>query len=284
MKLGNLTGLAKAMFAGGGGGGGGGKSTVGDLELDAILERTTELNSEVTDYPVEDGFPVADHVTRQPLTLSMTCVCTPTPLDGSGGLYAAARGGGGSVGSGLQSTADKLLAIYQAGKPIKVTTPDAIYEDMIMLTAPLPRTVEDGICYKLALEFKHVRIVAQETAEVGSEAQGSAGKSEMAAGAAYQKEIGTGMTTIDNQPFIQMDSTAAGLAVAGTITTGALNTAAMAAYSAYQSMAGLPIPTVGGGFGGGISGGIGGSIFGGNTDDGFAAPVIGGGFGGGLGL
>ena len=252
MKLGNLTGLAKAMFAGGGGGGG--KSTVGDLELDAILERTTNLDSDVTDYPVEDGFPVADHVTRQPLTLSMTCICTPTPLDGSGGLYAAAgaamRGSSSSAGNSLQSIADKLLAIYQAGEPIMVTTPDAIYRDMVMTSAPLPRTVEDGICYKLALEFKHVRIVAQETSEVGSEAEGSAGKSETSAGSASQKEIGTGMTTINNQPFVAMDSTAVGLAVAGTITTGALNTATMAALSTYQSLGGYP--AVGGGFGGAI--------------------------------
>lgn len=234
MKLGNLTGLAKAAMAGGFGGGG--KSTVGDLELDAIIERTTTLESEVTDYPVEDGFPVADHVTRKPLTLSMTCVCTPTPLDGSGGLLAAARKSAGS-GNSLQSVADKLVAIYQKGEPITITTPDAIYKDMIMLTAPLPRSVEDGICYKLALEFKHVRIVAQETAEVSDEAKGSAGKTETAAGAASQKEIGTGMTTIDNQPFIAMDSTAAGLAVAGSIVPGSLGTAMIAASSANLSLA-----------------------------------------------
>lgn len=252
MKLGNLMGLAKAIFAGGGGSS---KSMVGDLEVDAIIERTTNLDSEVTDYPVEDGFPVADHVTRQPLTLSMTCVCTPTPLDGSAGLFATAGAmlrGQRSSSNTLQGTADKLLAIYQAGEPITITTPDAIYDNMVMTRAPLPRNVEDGICYKLSLEFKHVRIVVQETAEVDSEAEGSAGKSEVSAGAASQKEIGTGMTTVNNQPFIAMDSTAVGLAVAGTITTGALSTAAMAAYSSYQSFNPNAVPTVGGGFGGGL--------------------------------
>ena len=253
MGLDNIMGLAKALFAGGGGSS---KSRIGDLEVDAIIERTTNLDSEVTDYPVEDGFPVADHVTRQPLTLSMTCICTPTPLDGSGGLFATAGAmmrGQQLSSNTLQGTADKLLAIYQAGEPITIVTPDAIYDNMVMIRAPLPRNVEDGICYKLALEFKHIRIVAQKTAEVDSEAEGQAGQSEASAGAASQKEIGTGMTTVNNQPFIAMDSTAVGLAVAGTITTGALSTATMAAYSTYQALSAKTTLSVGGGFGGGLS-------------------------------
>ena len=252
MKLGNLMGVAKAIL---GGGSGGSKSKVGHLELDAIIERTTNLDSEVTDYPVEDGFPVADHVTRQPLTLSMTCVCTPTPLDGTGGLLATAGAmlmGKKSKSNTLQGTADKLLAIYQAGEPITITTPDAIYDNMVMTRAPLPRNVEDGICYKLSLEFKHVRIVVQQTAEVGNEAEGQAGQSEKSAGADSQKEIGTGMTTVDSKPFMAMDSMAVGLAVAGTITTGALSTASMAAYSAYNSFKS-----------GGISGLVKGAVVGG---------------------
>lgn len=235
MKIGNFAGLAKAVLSGGKESS---KSKVGDLELDAIIDRTTNLDSDVTDYPVEDGFPIADHVTRHPLILSMTCVCTPTPVDGSGGLFAIAgallRGKKPNTNT-LQGTADKLLDIYQKGEPITVTTPDAIYDNMVMTRAPLARNVQDGICYKLSLEFKHIRIVAQKTAKVGSEAEGSAGQSEAAAGAASQTEIGTGMKTIDSKPFIAMDSTAVGLAVAGTIMTGALSTAAMAAYSAHVS-------------------------------------------------
>ena len=211
------------------------KSKIGDLEVDAIIERTTNLNSDVTEYPVEDGFPVADHVSRQPITLSMTVVCTPTPVVASKSDTDDTKMWHDEEVNSLQGTADKLHDIYKKGEPIVITTPDAIYKDMIMVQAPLPRSVQDGVCYKMALEFKHVRIVKQKTSEVSSEAEGQAGDTETSAGSASQTEIGTGMTTRRNQSIIQTNSQMVGYGGNGTVATGAEVTASSAAYNTNRS-------------------------------------------------
>ena len=212
------------------------KSKIGELEVDAIIERTTNLDSNVTDYPVEDGFPVADHVSRQPLTLSMTVVCTPTPVVASGSDNTSdGQLWHNEEVNTLQGTADKLQDIYKKGEPVIIVTPDAIYKDMIMTQAPLPRNVQDGVCYRMSLEFKQIRIVAQKTADVSSEAEGQAGITDTAAGSAYQTEIGTGMTTRDNQSIIQTNSQMVGYGGNGNVSTGQEITATSAAYNIKQS-------------------------------------------------
>ena len=55
-------------------------ATIGDLECDAVIEREINFESSVTENPVEDGFAVADHVTRQPIKLNLTVIFTPTPV------------------------------------------------------------------------------------------------------------------------------------------------------------------------------------------------------------
>lgn len=188
---------------------------IGDiLTVDVLLDRETKFDIDVSEYPVEDGFPVSDHVTRKPLTLSMTCVFTPTPATWNG------RQDSGR----LSSVAQQLQEIYKKGEPITVTLPDAIYPNMVMTHAPLPRTVSDGICYRMQIDFVQVRIVKQKTEEIqeGStddEAQGMAGESEKDAGASGQEEIGTGMVVRGNQNVVETNTTAADYANAGDIST-----------------------------------------------------------------
>ena len=56
------------------------QATIGELKCDAVVEREMKFESEVTENPVEDGFNVADHVSRKPLTLQMSVMFTPTPV------------------------------------------------------------------------------------------------------------------------------------------------------------------------------------------------------------
>lgn len=209
---------------------------IGDaLEVDVLIDREITLNTDVSEYPVEDGFPVADHVTRKPLTLSMTCVFTPTPVTYAG------RGRHGGSGR-LAEVARALQEIYKKGEPITVTLPDAIYPNMVMTHAPLPRTVSDGICYRMQLDFVQVRIVKQKTADMSedstdTDAQGMAGESEKDAGAASQEEIGNGMIVRDNQYVLTTNTQAADYANAGDISTSKEFTAHAAALALAYSFA-----------------------------------------------
>lgn len=207
---------------------------IGDtLEVDVLIDRETKFDTDVTEYPVEDGFPVSDHVTRKPMTLSMTCVFTPSPVTYAGRNPSAGR---------MAQVARTLQEIYKKGEPLTVTVPDAIYPNMIMTHAPLPRTVSDGVCYRMQLDFVQVRIVKQKTEEIseentGEEAQGMAGESEKDAGAASQEDIGTGMIVRDNQNILTTNTHAADYANAGDISTKKEFTANAAAVSLAYSLA-----------------------------------------------
>jgi len=199
------------------------QTKIGDLLVDAVLSRETTLDSEVTENPVEDGFCVADHVVRKPIKLSLECIFTPTPItwSNSGGRFFK-----------LQSVAQALEKIYKAGEPITVETSDAIYTDMVMTHAPLPRSIQDGIMYKMSIDFVHVRLVKQKTAEkTDAEAEGKSGESEINAGTASQKDICTGMTMRGGTPSLDMDATAIDTSASGSISTGNVITANRAAIS-----------------------------------------------------
>lgn len=178
------------------------KATIGNIDVDVVLDYDTQFKSDVTSYPVESGFSVADHVSKRPVTLSMTAIFTPAALHG------------GDVNR-LQNVIGALRAIHEAGEPVTVVLRTAIYENMVMTLADLPRNVQDGICYKSRLEFVHVTRVSQVTEEIpedgtSEEAQGSAGASEQDAGSAGQTEIGLGVLTASDIDTAGADYTAAG--------------------------------------------------------------------------
>ncbi len=183
--------------------------TIGDsLTVDAAVEYEPRFESQATQYPVEDGFPVADHVTREPIRLSLLAVFTPASLTNPDP-------------NRLENVMAAIQSIYKAGEPVTVVLPSAIYENMILTSAPLPRTVQAGICYRSRLEFVQVRRVAQRTEEIpedgaSEEAAGSAGGTETDAGSASQTEIGTGVIIAEDR----IDTAAADYTAAGSIQSG----------------------------------------------------------------
>lgn len=193
-------------------------SKIGDLEVDAIISREASFDSEVTENPVETGFVIADHVNRKPLSLKMEVVFTPTPAT-------FMQYFGGSNPFRLTQVANQIMQIYQKGEPITITTPDAIYDNMVMTRAPLPRNVQNGFCYKMQLEFKHVVIVTQRTEDIPEEyaandAAGKAGTTEKDAGMAQQTDIGTGMTTVVNTDGVPVNTLGSDYSVGGNFQTG----------------------------------------------------------------
>lgn len=209
---------------------------IGDtLEIDVLKEYEVTFESEVTENPVETGFIVADHVIRKPLSLKLTAVFTPTPV-----TFLSHFGGVPNVNR-LNDVANTLMQIYQKADPVTIKLHDAIYDNMVMLTAPLRRNVQNGICYEMELNFKHVVVVEQRTEEVPEEyasndAQGKAGQTEKDGGTAEQKDIGTGMTTVANTATVDISSLQADYNVNGDISTGKEITATVAAVSIISAL------------------------------------------------
>lgn len=217
-------------------------ATIDNLSCDVVISRTTTFESEVTEYPVEDGFSISDHVTRKPLKLSLDVVFTPTPVTWFNSLL----GGGHKLNVVLQSIAQ----IYQRGEPITIKLPDGIYTDMVMTSAPMPRNVQDGYCYKCTLEFVHVRRVVQRSEDVPAayaqnDAAGKAGTT-VDGGVTSTTNIGTGLQVVDATQAVKkripgVDTNNIDLSQYGSIGTGLEATAYMAAYSIFGSTGGMGV-------------------------------------------
>jgi hypothetical protein len=105
---------------------------------------------------------------------------------------------------------------------------------MVMTHAPLPRRVEDGVCYKMQIDFTHVRRVKPKTEDIpegqaNGEAEGKAGESEKDAGAANQEDIGTGIQSVENTETVEIDTSFMDSSSGGLFSTGRELTAFAAA-------------------------------------------------------
>ena len=212
-------------------------ATIGTLQCDCIVDHVTTFNSNVTEHPIEGGFVIADHVARSPMRLSITAIITPTPVS-------YFRIMGGSNPDRLGEAASYLEQLHTAGEPITIVLPDGIYDSMVMTSCPLPRNVQDGFCYRLALEFTHVTIVSQKTEEIpeqnaSGDAVGKAGATGTDAGASSQVNIGTGLTVRDNKKYLALNTNQIDLRNLGQIQTGIELTASRCAYSVYRSLGGI---------------------------------------------
>ena len=212
-------------------------ATIGTLQCDCVVDHVTSFDSSVTEHPIEGGFVIADHVAREAMKLSVTVIITPTPVS-------YFRSMGGSNPDKLSEASAYLEQVHLKGEPITIVLPDRICENMVMTSCPLPRNVQDGFCYRLALEFVHVTIVSQKTEEIPEQnAQGSAigkaGATGTDAGQSSQVNIGTGLTIRNNKKYLALNTNQIDLKNLGSIQTGIELTASRTAYSVYRSLGGI---------------------------------------------
>jgi hypothetical protein len=166
---------------------------IGVIECDVLVEQEFTLASEVTEHPVEDGFPIADHVIRQPLKLSMVVAISNSPVT----WYT--RFGGNSPDL-IPLVIAQFEQIYTDGEPVTIVTSTKIYKNMVMTEAKIPRNVENGKILKVPLEFTQIRKVVVKTTDIPSEyvdslTTGKAGETEQDAGTATQTDIGDGSSS-----------------------------------------------------------------------------------------
>ena len=53
---------------------------IGGIECDALIHHELQLENQIPDYPVEEGFSVQDTIIQNPKTLTLTVVVTNTPV------------------------------------------------------------------------------------------------------------------------------------------------------------------------------------------------------------
>jgi hypothetical protein len=127
---------------------------IGVIEVDVMIESEFNLESEVSEYPVEDGFVISDNVTQKPIKLSLVVMISPMPVTWYENFKETAQ-------DRVFNAVDELYWIWQRREPITIVTKLNVWENMVMTSCPIRRTKEDGIALKAAIDF--VQIIKVDT-------------------------------------------------------------------------------------------------------------------------
>ncbi|HHF3505632.1 hypothetical protein Q7615_09070 [Haemophilus influenzae] len=155
------------------------RTTIGVLELDALLTENTSLSSQITEYPIEDGTVISDHITRESERLSLSGVIT-----GAGTLFNVSLGK-----YKLIAAKETLRELHAKRELVTIVTGLDVYEDFAIESLEIERNSDDGERLNISAEFRKIQKVTLRKEEVPPEkaapnAKGKAGQTKAKTGKA----------------------------------------------------------------------------------------------------
>lgn len=127
----------------------------GAVELDASIEETHSSSVQITQFPVEVGVAISDHVRRQPDRVTIRGIVTDHPLIFGGALRS---------GRSLDARGD-FLSMLNAAELITVVTSMNTYSSMILESMEMPRNPLRSSAVEFLLTLREIL-----TAEVAAAA------------------------------------------------------------------------------------------------------------------
>jgi len=121
----------------------------GALTLDALLNETTELNSQASRYAIEDGADVTDNITREHEKLSVAGWITAAQVNEFG-----VRGRSKLIGA-----KEALRKIQLDRLPITVVTGMDTYANMVMESCRISRDSAKGDVFDITADFVQIEKV-----------------------------------------------------------------------------------------------------------------------------
>lgn len=163
-------------------------TVIGELEVDILFEQEYNFESEVTEHPVEEGFPIHDHVIRKPIELNCIIGIAVSPV-----TWLDRTGFGNEK---LTDAAAEFKRIYQEAQAITIVTQDLFLENMLMTSATITKNEESKKVLKIPCTFKQIRKVNVKTVDIPQNIVDiamieRAGESESAGGEAQTQSIST---------------------------------------------------------------------------------------------
>lgn len=148
---------------------------IAGIEFDALIEQQKTMSASIPVYPVEEGFPVSDTITLDPLTLQMTLFVTNTPV-----TWLKRHG---HSQKRVRQICKKLEDLWLKRKLVKIVTPDAIYKDMGITSISIKKSADLGYSREVSITAQKVRKTKKKTVKIPKYALKS-GETKAKAGAA----------------------------------------------------------------------------------------------------
>lgn len=195
------------------------QTKLGSILLDVMVSEELTLEGEVTEYAVEDGTEISDHITRRAERLRIVGRMAVTDAAAFTLLNKAQK---------FVDVIEMLRAMHKARALVEVSTGRMIYKEMAFRSMVASRTNggEGGNIIEISAELKQVRKVRLKTASVpaaraAAPAAGRAGATNRTAGrtTSSSSQAATTTATTTDRPYRSLTNSAiqssAGQAVIG---------------------------------------------------------------------
>lgn len=129
---------------------------IDEFLMDVSLNEGHEFESEVTEFPVESGSNIVDNVRPKPITVTMECLVSNTPI----GFLATTRGtGSGSPSDPVDDAYEHLLKIRERREPVTIRTSLRTFENMVLKSLSIPRSSGRGDELRFTATFQQIQVV-----------------------------------------------------------------------------------------------------------------------------
>ena len=160
---------------------------IGGIECDALIHHELQLENQIPDYPVEEGFSVQDTIIQNPKTLTLTVVVTNTPITFR--EHASPNR--------VQEIAERFQELYKSRQLITVTSSKGVFQNMGITSISLPYDVSTKTSLEIPITLKEVLMTTAKTVAIPSE-YGRGGDTGTTAGTASTSPYGNSGTTGSN--------------------------------------------------------------------------------------
>jgi hypothetical protein len=149
---------------------------VGNLELDAMLTERQSFANDVTNFPIESGSSISDHVIQAPEEVEVEGFVTNTPIEFISGLRSGQEdrvlnaylmlleiAGYKSPGKAYRFNKLETVAEDEQYRPefklVEILTGLRLYTDMALIKLDIPRDAKTGDTIKFTALFRKVNTV-----------------------------------------------------------------------------------------------------------------------------
>ena len=139
------------------------------LELDAFLSEQHQHSAEATQFPVEIGVVISDHVIQKPDVVRLEVIVSDTPTPSSVGLDPETMRQLASAGEYRNRSAGlyrKVVELKESATLVLLTSTVHAYDNMVIEAVDLPVDASTGDAARFTVSLRHVQMVGLKTVPV----------------------------------------------------------------------------------------------------------------------
>lgn len=127
-----------------------GTRSIGLLKPTIVTSEVIEENSDVSEHPIEDGSVIADHITDQPISVTINCAWAEE----------------WSNGFSVKAMYSQILALRDSREPFTVKLGKRVIDNMVFTSITNNTDADSEFVLNLAISLRQVKIVSVKKVEI----------------------------------------------------------------------------------------------------------------------